>query len=620
MKLLYSWPLWLLLCIPAILLLYLLKQKALDNQVSSLYLWREVYRNMESQTPWEKLKHNLLLYLQLLLALLLILSMAGPYRNQAGQERKNVILIMDNSGSMNAAAYGKETRLSRGKKQAVEYIGSLNSKDRVTIIIGSDTAAIAMAGSNDWKQVKSVIEGIKPTDKAGDLSEAVSLAMSMASQWESYEALVFSDKGVDMGTLHGTLVDVGTGGCNGGVDFVSHSYNKKGILSIMAKITNYGDVEINSDINLYLGDTLLEVQPISLLPGAEEIVIFQPDEKDYEPLKEKEDILKVEINQKDALMADNIAYDKLEKNGKPKVLLVSEQNVFLEKAVLTNEDLILYKTTAVEHLEGEEAFDLIIFDGQIPKRLPQEGNLLFLNPPETLPDQFSLFQVEKEEAGTYVASRENEITRYLEDFTFGVDSYKKIKKPSWGEGFLYGGEDCVGFGGNVSGRYVAVLAFDIHNSDLPLKAEFPVLIYNLVNRCIETGIARTSINKVGDAIELAGTANAERVSVSDPQGRETAIFTGKETKAAYQMEFAGLYQLKRITEKGEDTQTIGANFPTASESRLREEGVTAAGEEKDQTKKNGMESNMGGQSMKNWLILLTLVILLAEWMVYIKRT
>lgn len=620
MKLLYSWPLWLLLCIPAILLLYLLKQKALDNQVSSLYLWREAYRNMESQTPWEKLKHNLLLYLQLLLALLLILSMAGPYRNQAGQERKNVILIMDNSGSMNAAAYGKETRLSRGKKQAVEYIGSLNSKDRVTIIIGSDTAAIAMAGSNDWKQVKSVIEGIKPTDKAGDLSEAVSLAMSMASQWESYEALVFSDKGVDMGTLHGTLVDVGTGGCNGGVDFVSHSYNKERILSIMAKITNYGDVEINSDINLYLGDTLLEVQPISLLPGAEEIVIFQPDEKDYEPLKEKEDILKVEINQKDALMADNIAYDKLEKNGRPKVLLVSEQNVFLEKAVLTNEDLILYKTTAVEHLEGEEAFDLIIFDGQIPKRLPQKGNLLFLNPPETLPDQFSLFQVEKEETGTYVASRENEITRYLEDFTFGVDSYKKIKKPFWGEGFLYGGEDCVGFGGNVSGRYVAVLAFDIHNSDLPLKAEFPVLIYNLVNRCIETGIARTSINKVGDAIELAGTANAERVSVSDPQGRETAIFTGKETKAAYQMEFAGLYQLKRITEKGEDTQTIGANFPTASESRLREEGVTAAGEEKDQTKKNGMESNMGGQSMKNWLILLTLVILLAEWMVYIKRT
>lgn len=574
---------------------------------------------MESQTPWEKLKHNLLLYLQLLLALLLILSMAGPYRNQAGQERKNVILIMDNSGSMNAA-YGKENRLSRGKKQAVEYIDSLNSKDRVTIIIGSDTASIAMAGSNDWKQIKSVIEGIRPTDKAGDLSEAVSLAMSMASQWESYEALVFSDKGVDMGTLHGTLVDVGTGGCNGGVDFVSHSYNKEGILSIMAKITNYGDVEINSDINLYLGDTLLEVQPISLLPGAEEIVIFQPDEKDYEPLKEKEDILKVEINQKDALMADNIAYDKLEKNGKPKVLLVSEQNVFLEKAVLTNEDLILYKTTAVEHLEGEEAFDLIIFDGQIPKRLPREGNLLFLNPPETLPDQFSLFQVEKEETGTYVASRENEITRYLEDFTFGVDSYKKIKKPSWGEGFLYGGEDCVGFGGNVSGRYVAVLAFDIHNSDLPLKAEFPVLIYNLVNRCIETGIARTSINKVGDAIELAGTANAERVSVSDPQGRETAIFTGKETRAAYQMEFAGLYQLKRITEKGEDTQTIGANFPTASESRLREEGVTAAGEEKDQTKKNGMESNMGGQSMKNWLILLTLVILLAEWMVYIKRT
>ena len=51
MKFLYLWPFFLLLLIPVIIIMYLLKQKAVDMPIASLFLWKEMYRNVEANTP-----------------------------------------------------------------------------------------------------------------------------------------------------------------------------------------------------------------------------------------------------------------------------------------------------------------------------------------------------------------------------------------------------------------------------------------------------------------------------------------------------------------------------------------------------------------------------------------
>ena len=73
------WPLTLLITIPLVILLYILKRKYREVQVSSSLLWKEAYKNTQANTPWEKLKVNIMMILQILVILLLIFALMSPF-------------------------------------------------------------------------------------------------------------------------------------------------------------------------------------------------------------------------------------------------------------------------------------------------------------------------------------------------------------------------------------------------------------------------------------------------------------------------------------------------------------------------------------------------------------
>ena len=68
------WPLAFLLAVPVVVILYLLVPKGTDTPVSSNLLWKKLFYNEQSKTFWEKFLHNLLMYLQIVILLLLILA------------------------------------------------------------------------------------------------------------------------------------------------------------------------------------------------------------------------------------------------------------------------------------------------------------------------------------------------------------------------------------------------------------------------------------------------------------------------------------------------------------------------------------------------------------------
>ena len=85
-----SWPFFLLILIPGIIILYLLKQKTVDMDYSSLFLWKEALKNTEATNPWEKFRNNLLMYLQIAITLLIIFILARPYLVRGGSDYENV--------------------------------------------------------------------------------------------------------------------------------------------------------------------------------------------------------------------------------------------------------------------------------------------------------------------------------------------------------------------------------------------------------------------------------------------------------------------------------------------------------------------------------------------------
>lgn len=116
------WPLFFSITIPMVVLLYILKRKYKEKEISSSLLWMEAYKNTSANTPWEKLKINIMMFLQILILALIILALMSPYLKFGQKTYKNIIVVIDNTASMSALYDGEKTRLEEGKNLAEEYI------------------------------------------------------------------------------------------------------------------------------------------------------------------------------------------------------------------------------------------------------------------------------------------------------------------------------------------------------------------------------------------------------------------------------------------------------------------------------------------------------------------
>src|SRR5215467_11689753 len=86
----------------AIIALYFLKLRRRPVQVPSTLLWRRSMEDLHVNSLFQRLRRNLLLFLQLVAVFLAMFALAGPrIKGTAGQGQRFVLAI-DNSASMAA--------------------------------------------------------------------------------------------------------------------------------------------------------------------------------------------------------------------------------------------------------------------------------------------------------------------------------------------------------------------------------------------------------------------------------------------------------------------------------------------------------------------------------------
>src|SRR3954468_19027962 len=95
-------PMWALMAAIAvpIVLLYLLRQKRPDLKVSSTILWAKALADMRASTPFQKLRLNLLLLLQLLILAALVLTLMRPIIQASASQTQAGVIVIDATASM----------------------------------------------------------------------------------------------------------------------------------------------------------------------------------------------------------------------------------------------------------------------------------------------------------------------------------------------------------------------------------------------------------------------------------------------------------------------------------------------------------------------------------------
>lgn len=491
------WPLVFLIIIPVIILLYILKQKVKDEPFSSTMLWQEIYKNLEAKTPFEKLKQNILMYLQILLMILLIFALMAPVLNKGGAVQENTIIVMDNSASMQYLYEGEDSRFDYSIKLATNEIDGLSENSTVTLISCNSEATVLYQGK-DKATLKRRLKEMEPTIETGNLDIATNVVNSVIAGMTNVQILCYTD--TDFASEQWTksnekaaliVENVYSKGENCTLDYVNYAVEEEGV-DVLCKVTNYGEQDVTQDVSLYVDSEIVDVQTVTVKAGESENVYFAKQTL----ATDGSVVVKAELSAKDALTADNSQGTSVVANVGKKVLLLSEGNVFLEKALSLDDNVEVYKSDDVGVLNqavGEEAFDLYVFDGvELPvdfdiSTFPENAGYLFLNYDQDFYESGYITK-DTDVTNTVLSFGESAITEYVENFSFGITNAYTYNLPEWGVPFLQTGNgEIVGYYGIVDSHNVGVLGFDIHNTDLALQTEFPIFMSQLCDWMLGTG-------------------------------------------------------------------------------------------------------------------------------------
>jgi hypothetical protein len=414
---------WLLLASipPAILSLYFLKLKRRECAVPSTMLWRKAIEDLHVNSIWQKLRQNLLLYLQLLFVALLMLACIRPGwsgMNRAGERR---IYIIDHSASMQATDE-IPSRLTLAKAHATKLIQDAASDDVAMVIATSDRASVEQGFTNNKSLLLNGVDRIAPTAHTTDIREALRVAAGLANPGRaSFEdsvdiqvadaipatVYILSDGAVgqlddtELGQLKIEYVPIGQPQTQNvailgfALQRAQNTSDSSDKIEAFARIILHDSnptisTPIETTASLYWNDELLDAQKITLEPGREFGLQFEVDRIDSGSLK-------LQIDHTDTLPLDNVAFAAIRPNRQVNVLLITNGNTALERALQTSRIAQMAQVTIetksfldsqdYANAAADSKYDLIVFDRCAPKKMPEANTLFFgsVPPPDIQP-------------------------------------------------------------------------------------------------------------------------------------------------------------------------------------------------------------------------------------------
>ncbi|MCS7070686.1 MAG: VWA domain-containing protein, partial [Anaerolinea sp.] len=178
-----------------VLLLYMLRLRRREVVVSSTFLWQQVLRDSEANTPWQRLRRNLLLIIQLVVLILLVLALARPFAIVPAVSAARTLLLIDASLSMNAIDSPDGTRLAEARARAREIVETLNDGAEASILRVGDSVEVIAPYTADRAALIAALDRVTPGMGGADWDAALTLAAGTAGSGDDLTVVLISDGG-----------------------------------------------------------------------------------------------------------------------------------------------------------------------------------------------------------------------------------------------------------------------------------------------------------------------------------------------------------------------------------------------------------------------------------------
>jgi len=623
--------LWAVPLLGGIVALWMLRLKRQDVTVSSLYLWNTLLQETQANAPFQKLRRNLLLFLQLLAAFLLVFALARPFVYGAGVSGHTIVIVLDTSASMNATDVSP-SRLAAAKSAADDFVDrQMRGGDVATVLSASSKPQSLLSGfTGDSGRLHAAIDGAGGTDTVADMPSALTLAQSLVGTRTGAEIRVFSDGAYSqddlrkLGTLSygGTdvaLTSVGTASPdNLAITRLDGRRNPQtGVNEVFAEVQNLGSrPHSGGTLSLLKDGRLIDARALSFTNNMQVETFDSPLLKDGGIITARLDDVK------DDLATDNQASLVLAPPRPRRVLLVTDGNIFLERGLNLDPDVVLAECTPDEFAtvgKNGVGYGMVVFDGALPATPLPPGNYLVFGADSA---QMPVTSSGSSDNPTYIdENRTHPVMRFVDLEGLHLRTALHTQTQPWGQSLAEADSGPLIAAGEHNGLRVVSVSFNLSDSDWPLRVSFPIFLTNSVRWLTAAGGlgASTPETPTGGVASVAVPPGQSSVSITRPDGSKTAV-NAPETGGVVLVDDtrqAGIYHAR----VGSADYPFAVNLDSADESRL-------AAQKPPQLTHPGTPqiaaihlplSRRAKDDLWPTLAAAALILLLVEWFVFHKR-
>lgn len=590
-----------LILLPVIVLLYLLKQQHQDYPVPSIMLWQQALKDIEANAPWQKLRNNLLMLLQLLAVSLLVFSLAKPFMMAKSNISTDLVLIIDTSASMQAADV-LPSRFEAARRKAVKLIENSKPDTRFTVINLGPSVTIEVNKSSDKSTVINQIKQMKVTNGIANYQDAKSIVNSIVNEAKNAQVILFGDHQYPVADKGVEFIDVAGKNDNAAITLLSYTMQNDKIV-VLSRVSNYSSDSKKISLSLYGDEKVIDARDIALNAGETKDIYWNS-------ISAAITLLSCKIDTKDDIEADNIARTVVSPQKNKKILLVTEKNVFLEKVISLIPGVELFKTN-LQNADIKEGYNLYIYDGLFPEKLPVDGNVLVFNPPpgnKHIVTRDGYIKVSSIKKSTHL------LMLHINDYNFAIAEMRDMVVPEWGETVLKMGDKAAIIAGQKESRRIVVVGFDLHHTDIPLKPAFPIMMNNFIKWLVPS---RTQ--EIGSLLPYENAVfnmspEVEEARIISPSGKSTKIAPPFPAVPFTQTDEIGFYTIEQKSPGQKTYEFFAVNFPASAESGLTVQKNSLDNAQKDKEIKKGTFE--AGYNLTWVFALLALITLCLEWWVY----